>query len=352
MEEKLFFSVLIPVYNVESYIRQCIDSVLIQEESSYEIILCDDGSTDGSGKICDEYVAVYPNKIRVIHKSNEGLLLTRRRLIKEAKGEWFIHLDSDDYMLPDALKTIRFAATKYRADLVIFSYLLGGKNNNDSYEIPVYKIKDGSVFTLENKKELIMHFMMGGLNNIWQKAARREIVDIDADYESLSKVSLMEDYLQSFPLLEHCKRAVFVDRQLVYYRYNSESITKKNDYSALKKNLQSKRMVYKEEKSYREKWGLSPEEVARVFAKHIRSVCLFVGKMSATVKTKEEKRNFREFIKKYSCDKELFEEFKNSDKRVLGKMSSICMSLIKLKMSGAIRLLYKLSEKINNETKD
>lgn len=89
-------SIIVPVYNVEKYIRKCLDSILSQNISNYEIILVDDGSTDNSGKICDEY-GINP-KIRVIHQKNKGLSGARNSGIKIAKGEYLMFIDSDDFI--------------------------------------------------------------------------------------------------------------------------------------------------------------------------------------------------------------------------------------------------------------
>ena len=88
------FSVLIPVYNVEGYLEKCLDSIINQNFDDYEIIIVDDGSTDQSGVLCDTYRKRYPNKITVIHKKNEGLMLARRDAIRMAKGEYFIFVDT------------------------------------------------------------------------------------------------------------------------------------------------------------------------------------------------------------------------------------------------------------------
>lgn len=90
------FSVIIPVYNVEKYLEECVHSVLSQDFQNYEIILVNDGSTDNSGKICDEYVQKY-SQIKVIHKENGGLSDARNFGIREAKGDYLIFLDSDDF---------------------------------------------------------------------------------------------------------------------------------------------------------------------------------------------------------------------------------------------------------------
>ena len=84
----MFLTVAIPVYNVSLYIEECLESILKQTEKDFEIILVDDGSSDGSPAICDAFATKYPNIIRVIHKEHSGSLLTRRICLKEAKGQF------------------------------------------------------------------------------------------------------------------------------------------------------------------------------------------------------------------------------------------------------------------------
>lgn len=112
-------SVIVPVYNVEKYLCQCVDSVLRQNFSGYEIILVNDGSTDNSGKICDEYAQKHSN-IKVIHKQNGGLSDARNFGVKKAEGEYLMFLDSDDFwegtnILSDLSKIIE----KDNPDLII-----------------------------------------------------------------------------------------------------------------------------------------------------------------------------------------------------------------------------------------
>lgn len=98
-------SVIVPVYNVVELLPRCIDSLLNQKFKDYEVVLVDDGSTDGSGKICDEYVR-RDSRIKVIHKQNEGVSKTRNRGIDEAHGEWITFVDADDYVTPDYLSDL------------------------------------------------------------------------------------------------------------------------------------------------------------------------------------------------------------------------------------------------------
>ena len=96
----MLFSLILPVYNVELYLKECIVSILKQTYTDYELILVDDGSTDGSGAICDEY-AEKEKQIKVIHKANGGSSDARNAGIETAQGEYIIYLDSDDYIISD-----------------------------------------------------------------------------------------------------------------------------------------------------------------------------------------------------------------------------------------------------------
>lgn len=116
-------SVLIPVYNVEAYLPQCLDSVVGQTYRNLEILIADDGAgaTDGCGAICDTYAARDP-RITVFHKQNEGLLMTRRFLFARATGDLILCVDSDDYLKPEAIETAVEYLTRTDADMTFFSY--------------------------------------------------------------------------------------------------------------------------------------------------------------------------------------------------------------------------------------
>lgn len=112
-------SVVIPVYNVEQYLNECVDSVLDQTYSDYEIILVDDGSTDNSGKLCDDYLSV-DNRIKVIHRENGGLSAARNTGMDAATGDYIYFLDSDDYIESVTLERLVHTAKTDDADIVFF----------------------------------------------------------------------------------------------------------------------------------------------------------------------------------------------------------------------------------------
>ncbi len=134
MENKGLISVIIPVYNVEKYLKECIDSVLGQTYKNYEIILVDDGSTDSSGAICGDYAQNHKN-IRVIHKENRGLSHARNVGTSEATGEYIYFLDSDDYIDANAFSLLVEAMEKQKADFLFFdSYSFEDEDKN--FDIP------------------------------------------------------------------------------------------------------------------------------------------------------------------------------------------------------------------------
>ena len=116
-------SIVIPVYNVEQYLRRCIDSILSQSYADYEMILVDDGSTDTSGQICDEYSG--DSRIHVIHKANEGAGAARNTGIEIATGDYITFIDSDDYIAGCYLERMVQTAEQTGSDIVQCGYLYG-----------------------------------------------------------------------------------------------------------------------------------------------------------------------------------------------------------------------------------
>lgn len=115
-------SVIVPVYNVESYLQECVESILRQSYTDFEILLVDDGSTDASGKFCDEY-ATKDTRVKVFHQNNQGVSSARNLGLDKAKGEYVIFFDADDYwIMDDCLEKLVSEAIKNEADIVRGEY--------------------------------------------------------------------------------------------------------------------------------------------------------------------------------------------------------------------------------------
>ena len=135
-------SVIVPIYKVEPYLRKCIDSVLAQTFTDFELILVDDGSPDNCGAICDEYAAK-DDRIRVIHQENRGLSAARNAGIDWAfahsDSQWLTFIDSDDIVAPDFLAKMISATEQAHADLCVCDFLSvfpAGKEEKDTLVIP------------------------------------------------------------------------------------------------------------------------------------------------------------------------------------------------------------------------
>ena len=163
------FSVIIPVYNVKDYLEKCIESVLAQKLDSTEIILVDDGSTDGeSGRICDRYAADYSELIRVIHQENGGLGAARNTGIEHASGDYLLFLDSDDYLLPGLLERMRQVLSQTACDIVDFGFVVdqdGIVKETHAGEIGIQK-----PFSLHEHPEMLLV-----LPAAWRRLYRREL---------------------------------------------------------------------------------------------------------------------------------------------------------------------------------
>lgn len=217
---ELMFSVIVPVYNAELYLRECLDSILAQTYSNFELILIDDGSRDSGGTICDEY-ALKDSRIKVIHKENGGSIFARCTGLKCAKGQFVCFVDSDDMIDCDLLQKTYDIISEYSTDIITFKWV-----NIDFNGQPLFE--ETAVFS-EGKidKETYFKKMLSSasLNSLCKKICRRTLFDLDKDYSSLYHVRNGEDLLQSIPLVYHAHSFYYVDQPLYLYRSNPNSIT-------------------------------------------------------------------------------------------------------------------------------
>ena len=147
-------SVIVPVYNVEAYLEKCVQSILRQTEQNFELLLVDDGSTDSSGQLCEE-LAKKDSRIRVIHQENQGLGGARNTGIREAKGDWLLLVDSDDWIEPQILEKALEAGLREEADMVVFPFR---SVDEEGRELAVFRenIPVGRAFALKERKDILL----------------------------------------------------------------------------------------------------------------------------------------------------------------------------------------------------
>lgn len=147
-------SVIVPVYNVENYLEKCVRSILCQTQRDFELLLIDDGSTDGSGALCDT-LGETDSRVRVIHQENKGLGGARDTGIDNARGEWLLFVDSDDWIEPDLLMKALNAAERENADMAVFPFRSVDETGKEqkSFSEPIEKERG---FSPEGRKDLLL----------------------------------------------------------------------------------------------------------------------------------------------------------------------------------------------------
>ena len=221
MAESVFFSVIIPVYNVAPYLRSCLDSILDQGWTALEALLVDDGSTDESGAICDEYAA-RDSRVRVFHRENGGPFAARCYAVGQAKGDYCVFVDSDDQLLPGAFETLDAAIRASGADCLIY----GARRETPGGELHVVS-PPALCGHLMTDRRAVLNILINDntYNALWRKCAKASCFD-GRDFSPLYHIRLGEDLIQSTEILENARSFFFLPQELYLYRLNSASITK------------------------------------------------------------------------------------------------------------------------------
>ena len=200
-------SIIVPAYNAEKTLNKCLDSILSQTFHNWELLLIDDGSTDSSGEICDEYAAK-DKRVKVFHKENGGVSSARNLGLDNAKGKWITFVDSDDELLQKSFDIIEKTSD---CDLILGTYC-----NHLNNKCRLYKLKIG-IYTLNNG---LLNFYAQNLrhvifNVVWGKFFKRDLIkNLRFDI----RMRIGEDTLFMMKYLNRIKKCAFIDN--VLYKYN------------------------------------------------------------------------------------------------------------------------------------
>lgn len=215
MTNEPLISVIVPVYNVEKYLARCIESILNQSYINLEIILVDDGSTDSSGKICDEYAAD-DKRIYVIHKENGGQSTARNAALDCAKGEYITFVDSDDYIHTDFIKIMYETIIAYDGDIVQCDYIRGTEDvfpnipmSGKCKLIDVYTALSSFIYKVIPCAKLYKKSAIGMI-----RFPEGKINEDDATY---------------YKFAYNCKRICILENRMYYYYMSPNSTMRNND---------------------------------------------------------------------------------------------------------------------------
>lgn len=214
----MYFSIIIPVYNTEKYLSICVDSILTQNFSDFEVVLVDDGSKDGSPEICDCY-AKQDNRIKVIHKSNGGQSTARNVGIREAVGKYLVFLDSDDFISDNCFLNTLYENINDEPDIVAFRYVKYYENRIDDCGISM-----AGIDTIDIEKVVCSLVAKDAFFcSCWSKIVKRQIVEENAIFfdENLS----CEDMDWYYRVVLKSKTMRVIDKPFINYRQRPGSVT-------------------------------------------------------------------------------------------------------------------------------
>jgi glycosyltransferase involved in cell wall biosynthesis len=220
VSKKPLISVIVPVYKVERYLNECVDSIINQTYKNLEIILVDDGSPDNCPAICDEYAKI-DKRIKVIHKQNDGVSSARNAGIDIAKGEYISFVDSDDYVDKEYINVMYLTAISNNVEYVCCGYKRV-YNNTET------KINGDSSLIIIEKEDYIKQVLnvQNGYGFCHMKLIKRTLLD---NIRFNERIEVGEDALFNIQLCFNIKKVAILKKCLYYYRFNSNSVVRKYD---------------------------------------------------------------------------------------------------------------------------
>lgn len=208
---KSIVSILIPVYNAVDFLSQCIQSVLSQTYTSLQIVMVDDGSTDGSWHVLQKYAA-QDNRIEIYHQENQGVAVTRNHLLEKIKGEYVLFIDADDWIESDMVEFLISKINDTQVDIVTCGNVVNDEPISNKYS---------ETFLTQEKtiERFLYHKELRG--SLWNKLIKTSLLH---NCRFHCGRSLGEDALFFWHVLQNTNNILFTDRQLYHYRLNNDSI--------------------------------------------------------------------------------------------------------------------------------
>lgn len=224
--ENIKFSIIVPIYKVENYIDECVQSILTQTYKNIEIILVNDGSPDKCPDICEEYKKI-DNRIIVIHKKNGGLVSARQAGAKASSGDYICCVDGDDFISPRYVEKFADVIEQYKTDIVCCGYYLTTNENESSRKLrPRF-----GFFNRADIQNEIFPFLIQSKSfsyfhpTVWGKAIKRELY-LDAQLSIDPQITMGEDGVCTIPCIYKCSGMFILEECLYYYRTNQTAMTK------------------------------------------------------------------------------------------------------------------------------
>ena len=337
-------TIIIPIYNLEKYIKKCIDSVIKQTLKEIEIILVDDGSTDASPSICDDY-AKNDDRIKVVHQKNMGLSGARNTGIHESTGKWFMIVDGDDWLEPDAVEVLYKNAEDNDSDIFISSFY-------DNY--PQKQIKDSffnedrlQFHTPEEKTYLQENCISRNkysnkkcVTNVgvtWARLYKRQFI-IDKNLEFIVGLKRTQDAIFNLYAFEYANKVDYIDIPTHHYRIWENSASRKysKDFHITANELSQHILEFM--KKTNKEIVMKQAYYSKVFKLLIEIIKIEIIPIANNLSFKEKKK----FLKQLSESDIYSEAIKNVDKKTLNRNQNLVHTLLKYKLYYVVLLLFIL----------
>ncbi|WP_249594891.1 glycosyltransferase family 2 protein [Peribacillus frigoritolerans] len=278
----MLFSVLIPLYNCEKYIGECIKSVLCQDMEDFELIIINDGSEDKSGLIADCF-AKEDKRIKVIHQRNQGIFHTRCVAVEEAVGDYIIFIDADDKIKNNALSRLKEELIYADLDIILFKwerFNVSGKVKKSNN-----KFEHNSIFESSSKSILFEEILKGSsLNSMCVKAIKRDCFNIH-EIINFPKITMGDDLVHTLRPLTNSKRIKYIDEALYKYRIHNSSISSVFNPNIYKNN----RFIVELLNKYLVEWSMDSDYYKKMlYIRHLKSTASFALLSKSNIKGKED----------------------------------------------------------------
>lgn len=335
------FSIIVPIYNVEKYLRTCIESILNQSYKKYEIILINDGSSDNSDMICEEYKKY--NNIKYINKKNEGVSVARNIGIENANGEWLVFVDPDDWLEKTYLEEIN---NNIRDDIDIILFDDFVEFNNKTIENNIYfkekkfkgKEKDDLMLQFFSKNNCKYFPQYHDCSSPWGKAYRRKFI-LNENLFFEPELRRAQDKIFNLNAFQMANSLLYFRKSLYHYRMNENSTWGKyspniiDDLKKLYKYMSIFVSKYKNDnnlftKSYNEKVALSVNSIFRQYFYH----------KDCKIKTYKK----RKMIKAFLNEEPFYNAVKNTQYKDISFQEKVFLFCLKNKMYSICGFLIKL----------
>ena len=324
------FSIVIPVYNAEKYLGECVESVLSQSVTDFELILVNDGSTDKSGHLCDRF-ALRDERVKVIHQQNSGHITARMNGVSAAVGDYIMFLDSDDYWLDGALSAVANNLERFGCNMLVFRLRKGDENCHDFF--------CGERSDITHSEYFSVSLAESGMNSLVVKAYARKLFE-NVDISSFSGLRNSEDLVLSTMLAKAADKISYVPDVLYYYRPNEGSITNSFNAKEIDEFIISRSFLRAE----LERLGLDNDDNKKVlYSGYLRRVSDWAYQASVSSMTTEEKISHLSKV----CESDMFSEaVKSADLSQFGKATRIRLRFLASRRFSLMILFDKIRSKL------